>query len=387
MINFPQYVGPVAFGIKMGVILPGTPLVEDICQSLERCNQDGLLQDGDVACITESIVAVSQDNYVTTDEVSRQIRQKLSLETNDKVAVVFPIASRNRFSLILKGIAKAVPRGEVVVQFSCPYDEVGNQVIPPEICEDKKDVIWWEKDLEKLDLRHPITRVNYIQLYRSIIEDTGAKATIYLSNRVNDVFQFNPQGVIAADIHTREKTKQKIASKVANCITLQETCNSGKAWSEWGLLGSNFSSNDRLKLAPREGKSFVKEVQQKISAKTGKKIEALIYGDGAYKDPSSGIYELADPNPVLASTDGLVTMREGIKYKYLADQYHHSGKSASEIEKLIEERKKTVVEQDSIEAEGTTPRPLGDLLASLADLISGSADEGTPLVLVKGFYK
>jgi len=387
MFNIPQYIGPMAFGIKMGVILPGTSIVEEIFKTLQQGNQDGLLGDGDVLCITESVVARSQTNYVTVDEVSRQIKEKLSLQDTDRVSVVFPIASRNRFSLILKGIALAVPRGEVAVQLSFPRDEVGNQIISPEFCEDKMDKLLRENEVQEADLNHPVTKVNYLELYRKIIEETGAKANVYLSNQLEHVFEMNPQGVIAADIHTREKTRAKLSRKIPNCITLQDICNQGEAWSEWGLLGSNLSSNEKLKLAPRNGEDTVNKLQQKVREELGKNIEVLIYGDGAYKDPSSGIYELADPRPVFASTNGLGSLREGIKYKYLADQYHQSGKTAQEIEAILEKKKKEAVVQDSIEAEGTTPRPLEDILASLADLISGSSDEGTPLVLVKGFNK
>ncbi len=208
-----------------------------------------------------------------------------------------------------------------------------------------------------------------------------------MSNDPLAITTFSLDGVIVADIHTREQTLSTINKVMDNCITLQNICNSGNSWSEWGLLGSNLSSGNKIKLAPREGEKLLTFLQERVANELGKKIELLIYGDGAYKDPSSGIYELADPQPVFASTGGLNSYREGVKYKYLADQYLNEGKNAEEIEKLMEERKKEVIYQDKMESEGTTPRPLGDLLASLADLVSGSADAGTPVVLIKGFLK
>ena len=387
MIEFPSYLGPMAFGIKMGVILPGTDLLNEVYQSMEKCHRDGLLSEGDALCITESVVARAQENYVSVAEVSQEIKETLHLKDQDRVAVVFPIASRNRFSLLLKSIAEAVSQGEVVVQLSFPYDEVGNQVIPPDMAEDRQEEIIWEEELQGKDLKHPITQVDYISLYRQIIEEAGAKATIFLSNKAPHILDFSPQAIIVADVHTRKKTKEKLSAALNNCITLQEICAHGENSSEWGLLGSNLSSNDRIKLAPKNGKEFVEAVQKKIMEKLSIRVEVLIYGDGAYKDPSSGIYELADPQPVFASTDGLGVLREGIKYKFLADQYYHNGKSPQEIEEMLQEKKKEAVALNSIETEGTTPRPVEDILASLADLVSGSADEGTPLVLVKGFNK
>ncbi len=390
MVQFPDYIGPMAFGIKMGVILPGTDLEEDVYRSLKQCNKDGLLGDGDVLCVTESIVARSQENYVTVDDIAKEVREKLELKPADKVAVVFPIASRNRFSMQLKGIARAVPQGEVLVQLSYPFDEVGNQVMEPEQCEDSpNDRVLWENDLQGVDLKHPVTRVNYLSLYREIIEETGARATIFFCNQWSKSVEYSPKGLIAADIHTREKTRRKIREGNRNCITLQDLCsdNTREAWSEWGLLGSNMAAGDKIKLAPRQGEEFVKNIQARVGERLGINLEVLIYGDGAYKDPSTGIYELADPKPVFAATDGLGRYREGVKYKYLADEYYNGGKSPEEIENLLEEKKKTAIQQDSMEAEGTTPRMMGDILASLADLISGSADEGTPLVLAKGYLK
>ncbi|HHX76915.1 MAG TPA: hypothetical protein GX697_00990 [Firmicutes bacterium] len=391
MKSFPAYIGPVALGIKMGVIFPGCDLAQMVVDAVEKCNSDKLLEDRDVLCLTESVLARAQNNYVTVEDISCQVREKLSLIGGSKLGVVFPIASRNRFSLILEGLAAAVPRGEVIVVLSYPCDEVGNQVVPidfmnflaPEASGKKS---FRETDFKDLDFVHPITKVNYIKLYKKIIEDCGAKANIVLSNDPTEVLKYDPDGVIVADIHTRIKTFNKIKVQFQNAITLKELCSTGESWSEWGLLGSNMASKKKLKLAPRLAGKFAEGLKQKVFHATGKDVEVIIYGDGAYKDPTTGIYELADPMPVFGATKGVTgKYREGVKYKYIADVGLEEGKTPKEIEEMLEQMKKSERARDDIEFEGTTPRKMEDLLASLADLVSGSADAGTPLVLVKGF--
>lgn len=385
-MKIPEYIGPMAFGLKMGVILPGMDIIKTICEPLEKCYQDGLLSNNDVICITESIVARSQNNYITVDDITREIKEKLQVKDQHRLAVVFPIASRNRFSMILRGIARSVPQGEVVVQLSYPFDEVGNQIIEPYFSKKlNKDLINLE-DLEGQDFRHPLTGVNYIELYRNIIEEEGASANIILSNDPLQALNLNPDAVIAADIHTRTSTKEKICCSYNNCITLDQLCTKGEAYSEWGLLGSNMSSGERLKLAPKDGQKVVNDLRSEVKERLGIKVEVMIYGDGAYLDPSSGIYELADPRAAFAATDGLDRLREGVKYKYLADQCFHEDKMiAEEIEALLTDSKQKKLSEDSIDREGTTPRRMEDVLASLADLVSGSADAGTPVVVIKGF--
>ncbi|MGM0689771.1 MAG: coenzyme F420-0:L-glutamate ligase [Bacillota bacterium] len=388
MLKLPDYIGPLAYGLKMGVILPGMDIVEKLMEPLALCHSDGLLGDGDVICITESIVARAQNNYVTIDDVAREIGGKLKLTKSGRIAVVFPIASRNRFSMIMKGIARSVPQGEVVVQLSFPDDEVGNQVIDNEFIEKLgKDLIGPE-DLKGYEFKHPITGVDYINLYRETIEKEGARSVIFLSNNPLHILGFKPDGVIAADIHTREATKKTISSKFQNCISLDQVCNDGVSFSEWGLLGSNMSSGEKLKLAPRNGLQVVNQLKEKIKEDLNIEVEVMIYGDGAYLDPSSGIYELADPRAAFAVTDGLNCVREGFKYKYLADHcFHEEKKSADEIEAILSDNSRRDLSEDSIDKEGTTPRCMEDILASLADLVSGSADAGTPVVVIRGFLK
>lgn len=388
--TWPAYIGPAAFGLKMGVFLPGSDLVGAIGKRAEDLHQDGLLADGDVICVTESVVARVQNNIVPTDRVAEEVRAKLGLEPTSTLGVVFPIASRNRFSVILEGLSKAVPQGRVVVQFSYPYDEVGNQTVDPKYAASRgaMDVVFRHEEIPQEFLLHPVTRLDYGSYYIDIIRQQGAEPKIIYANDPQAILTENPDGVIAADIRTRHNTKAKIQEKFTNCITLGDLCNSGDVASEWGLLGSNMSSDGKLKLAPRDGDRIAREIQAEVKRRTGKEVEVLIYGDGAYKDPSTGIYELADPVTTFGSTDGLKNrIRTGIKYKMIADKLYAEGKSKEEIETAIKEAENCEVSANSMEAEGTTPRKMTDILASLADLVSGSADAGTPVVLIKNIYK
>ena len=391
MAKLPAYIGPAAFGLKMGVIVPGSDLLQMITDVITSCDRDGLLADTDVLCVTESIVARSQNNFVTTDEIAQEVQDSLQVGPQGKIGVVFPIASRNRFSMILEAIAAAVPQGEVIVQLSWPRDEVGNLIISEEFASSLGKVYTDQITQDELvgnSFKHPITEVDYIDLYTKIIDKQGAKATIILSNDPEHILTMSPDGVIVADIHTRHKTNKRLDGKVKT-VMLSELCSSPHqpAWSEWGLLGSNMSSGQRLKLAPRDASAFARDVQREIAEITGKEVEVIIYGDGAYKDPTTQIYELADPQPVFGATDGFANvMREGFKYKYLADIYHQQGKTALEIEDILKQQQGVVNIQSQVEAEGTTPRRMEDVIASLADLVSGSADAGTPLILVKGFF-
>jgi len=390
MGKLPAYVGPAAFGLKMGVIVPGSNLLRMVTEVVMDCERDELLDDGDVLCVTESVLARAQGNFVTTGEVAVEIRERLQITPSARVGVLFPIASRNRFSMILEAIASAVPEGEVGVQLTWPRDEVGNQVISEEFASSLGKVYTDSISSEELtgySFKHPITDVDYIDLYRQTIIKQGAQATIVLSNDPEHLLTYSLDGIIIADIHTREKTRKALAGKV-NAITLSELCSSPDqpSWSEWGLLGSNMSSGNRLKLPPRDASAFAKDIQREVAELTGKEVEVIIYGDGAYKDPTTQIYELADPQPVFGATDGFINaMREGFKYKYLADLYHQQGKNSGEIEEMLK-LQQDISSQSQVEAEGTTPRRMEDVIASLADLVSGSADAGTPLILVKGFF-
>lgn len=389
MTGIPDYVGPCAFGIEMGVLLPGCDLQSRVIEALENVVEDGLLADGDTICLTESVVARSQHNYVTTDEIAQEIRDDCALSPDQTIGVLYPITSRNRFVPILKGISRAVPDGNVIVQLSHPTDEVGNRTLPPEVAaklEEETDDHIRTDDLDG-SYPHPVTSVDYIQLYRETIADQGAEPTVFLSNDPERILEYRPDAVIVSNVHEREKTREAVAAHMGRVLTLQDLANdeTSDAWSEWGLLGSNMSSDEKIKLAPRRADEFAVELQERIDDKFGKHVHVIVNGDGAYKDPSSGIYELADPCAAFGSTPDLRdSLRSGVKYKYLVGKYHEEGKSSEEISDILAAKSEDHHEESSIESEGTTPRRLQDLLASLADLLTGSADAGTPLVLVKG---
>ncbi|MGI6081756.1 MAG: coenzyme F420-0:L-glutamate ligase [Limnochordia bacterium] len=390
MTRLPDYVGISALGIKIGVVVPGSDIVHMVYDVLVKCDADGLLHNDDTVCITESIVARAQNNLVTTDDIALDTRRKLNLKPDSKLGILFPLLSRNRFSLILKGLARAVNSGEVVVQFAHPTDEVGNPLLPKQAAEDlgksEKDVISLA-ELGNHRTRHPITDVDYIELYQQIIDDQGARPCLYICNDPLELTRHQPDGIVVANVHKRNQIRQQMQAANQNCITLQDLCSTGEtAWSEWGLLGSNLSSEDVLKLAPREADKIANELQGLVAEKLGKHVEVVVYGDGAYRDPSTGIYELADPQPAFGITAGLRDRyRCGLKYKYIVDDLWHKGSSIADIEEALEARKKEALTPGSAETEGTTPRRMEDLLATLADLVSGSADAGTPVVLIKGF--
>ena len=290
--------------------------------------------------------------------------------------------------MTLEGFSKAVPQGKVVVQFSYPYDEVGNQVLDPVYVQEEGGTNFTHADIPEDMLKHPVTKIDYGAYYIDIIEKQGAQAEIIYANDPLAVLGENPKGVIAADIRTRHKTKAKLMSAFPNCITLQELCSEGEVASEWGLLGSNMSSAGKLKLLPRSGDQVAQDIQTEVLKRTGVKVEVLIYGDGAFKDPETGIYELADPVATFGSTSELNNcVRGGVKYKMLADKLYAEGKGPKEIEAAIQVAQTEELQADSIGTEGTTPRNMKDILASLADLVSGSSDAGTPVVLIKNIYR
>ncbi len=393
MSRIPDYIGVSAFGVKMGVVVPGSNVPDMALEALTRCCQDDLLDDGDTVCITESVVARAQNNFVTLEDIAADVRLKLQLKEDSRLGIVFPILSRNRFSLILKGLAAAVPKGEVIIQLSHPADEVGNELFPDDLAESLgkgyEDTITLE-DVKGYQFSHPITEVNYVELYQQIVAEAGAKANIIISNNPTALKEYHPDGIVVASIHSRFKVLRKVEAAGLNAITLQDICSDPKAasWSEWGVLGSNMSAGDRLKLAPRYANELAAEVQARVAKELGKKIEVIVYGDGAYKDPATGIYELADPQPALGMTEGLSgRYREGLKYKYMVDKMYAEGVKYEDIEASLAEAQKKTYSRNSIETEGTTPRKAEDLISSLSDLVSGSADAGTPMVLVKGFLK
>ncbi len=393
MKNIYDYLGLVAFGVKGGVVLPGDDIGEFVIETLSKCVQDNLISNGDIICVTESVVARSQDNFVSVDEIAKTLKKTLDLKSSSTVGVLFPILSRNRFSSILKGISRATEKGKVVLQLSFPSDEVGNRIISEETLYHLG--LGLDSYIKKVELKgvfvsHPITGVDYLDYYEGIIKDEGATPDIYLCNNPHQILSYPIDALIVSTIHKRIEDKEIFINEFSNVITLQEVFNNPESpsWSEWGLLGSNLSAGENIKLAPREASKVAEHIQEKIMEKWGLSVEVIIYGDGAYKDPVTGIYELADPQPAFGLTKGLLNRwRLGVKYKYLADSLFSEGKSREEIGKCITERREILkcTPSNAHEELGTTPRRSEDLIASLADLVSGSADAATPVVVVKGF--
>lgn len=383
-------IGTHVRGIRTPIIKEGDDLVEIIVSSLKRSweTNNYKLKDNDVVGITESIVARAQGNYVDINDIAEEIKNKFS----DEIGIVFPILSRNRFSMILKGIAKSGRK--IYLQLSYPNDEVGNPVLDEEKMNQKNidpysDVIS-EGDYYKYfgDYKHPFTGVNYVDLYKEIASETEIE--VILSNRPETILNYTDH-ILAADIHTRFKTKKILKDAGAkNVLGLDDICSedNGKGYNkDYGLLGSNKASDIELKLFPRNGQKVVDEVQKRLKKITGKNIEVMIYGDGAFKDPVAKIWELADPVVSPAYTSGLEGTPSEVKIKYLADNdlKDLNGKElVNSMKEEIKNKEKDLVA--NIKSQGTTPRRLTDLLGSLCDLASGSGDKGTPVVLIQGYF-
>lgn len=364
-------------------------VVESLLKSLEEDRYE--LADRDVLAITESLVARAQGNYITLDKVEKDLKTKFACE---KIGVVFPILSRNRFFLILKAIARTFSHIHLLLSY--PYDEVGNPIMDMERMDEAginpgSDYLT-EEDYRRLlgeGFTHPFTGIDYVRLYKAAAVNDNV--VVGFANDPTAVLEFT-RDVLAADIHSRERTKRLLRKAGARKVYgLDEICTApvdGSGYHpRFGLLGSNFAAEEKLKLFPRDGQVFVESVQERIRILTGKNVEVMIYGDGAFKDPAAKIWELADPVVAPAYTSGLDGTTNEVKLKYLADS-ELSGLPKSEIEEAmkrrIKEKKATLVGQ--MEAQGTTPRRLTDLLGSLADLSSGSGDKGTPVVLIQGYF-
>ena len=377
-------VGVVVRGIRIPIIRRGAALDDIVIESLLSAakSENFTFKDRDILAITESVLAKSQGNYVHVDQVASDIRNKFGEEAT--IGVVFPIFSRNRFSIILKGIAKGAKK--IVLQLSYPHDEVGNPLVNPDEIYYKNvnpysDLFTEEQFRETFGYEstvNPFTQVDIIEYYKEI----NPNIEIIFSNIPTEILNYT-ENVLVADIHTRVRDKELIeAAGGKKVFTLSDVLSTPVDDSgfneEYGLLGSNASTDDTLKLFPREGQCFVDKVQEKLLQITGKRIEVMIYGDGAFKDPVAGIWELADPVVSPAYTAGLEGTPSEYKLKYLADSL---GLDDGDIVKKIKERKAT--QKESL---GTTPRRIPDLVGSLADLTSGSGDRGTPVVYLQGYF-
>ncbi len=387
-------VGTVSRGIRCPIIREGDDLAKIVTDSvLEAAESEGFsLRDRDVVSLTESIVARSQGNYADVNAIAKDVKAKLGGET---IGVIFPILSRNRFAICLKGIAMGAKK--VVLMLSYPSDEVGNALITYDMIDNVgvnpySDVLSLEKYRELFgENKHEFTGVDYVEYYSNIIREAGAEVEVVFANQPTAILKYT-DCVLNCDIHTRQRTKRILKANGAKIVCgLDDILTSsvdGSGYNEkYGLLGSNKSTEDKIKLFPKECKDLVLDIQARLLEKTGKHIEVMVYGDGAFKDPQGNIWELADPCVSPAFTDGLIGTPNELKLKYLADNDFKdlSGEELkAAISKSIKEKQDNLV--GNMASQGTTPRQLTDLIGSLCDLTSGSGDKGTPVVLVQGYF-
>ena len=395
MSNNERRVGTVSRGIRCPIIRQGDDLAAIVTDSvLEAAQAEGFaLRDRDVISVTESIVARSQGNYATVDDIAQDVKEKLGGGT---VGVIFPILSRNRFAICLRGIAKGCKK--VVLMLSYPSDEVGNELVSLDKIDEKgvnpySDVLTLQQYRELFgENKHEFTGVDYVQYYGDLIRESGAEAEIIFANQAKAILDYTDT-VLTCDIHTRARTKRILKAAGAKIVLglddiLTAPVNGSDCNERYGLLGSNKSTEDKVKLFPRACQGLVLDIQQRILDRTGKHVEVMVYGDGAFKDPKGKIWELADPVVSPAFTDGLVGTPNELKLKYLADNDYKdlSGEALREAISASIRAKDGSSLVGNMAAQGTTPRQLTDLIGSLCDLTSGSGDKGTPVVLVQGYF-
>ena len=389
-----RMIGTVSRGVRAPIIRSGDNIVDIVIDSvIEAANEGGYnIADNDIIGITETVVAKSQGNYATVDDIATDIKAKFPEGT---IGVIFPILSRNRFAICLRGIAKGARK--IVLMLSYPSDEVGNHLVSLDMIDESgvnpyTDVLDLKKYRELFGYaKHRFTGMDYVEYYQSLIEECGCECEIIFANNPRAILTYT-KDVLCCDIHTRQRTKRILKDAGASTVfgldeILRESVNGSGYNEKYGLLGTNKSTEDKVKLFPRDCQRVVDEIQKKILAKTGKNVEVLIYGDGAFRDPVGKIWELADPVVSPAYTKGLEGTPNELKLKYLADNdfAHLSGE---ELKTAIKER---IVKKDTnlvgnMASQGTTPRQLTDLIGSLCDLTSGSGDKGTPVVLVQGYF-
>lgn len=387
-------VGTTVRGIRCPIIREGDNLADIIVESvLGAAESEGFaLRDRDVIAATESIVARAQGNYASVEAIAKDVKAKLGGGT---IGVIFPILSRNRFSICLKGIAMGAKK--VVLMLSYPSDEVGNELVSLDQLDEAgvnpySNVLTLERYRELFgENRHPFTGVDYVAYYSELIRGAGADVEVIFANNPREILNYT-KNVLTCDIHTRMRTKRILKAAGAEAVCgMDDILNApvdGSGCNEkYGLLGSNKSTEDMVKLFPRECTDLVLDVQKQILDKTGKHVEVMVYGDGAFKDPVGKIWELADPCVAVANTEGLEGTPNEVKLKYLADNDFKdlSGEALKNaISARIREKKENLV--GDMASQGTTPRRLTDLIGSLCDLTSGSGDKGTPVILVQGYF-
>ena len=389
-----RMVGTVSRGIRAPIIRSGDDLVEIVTQSLlSAAREEGFaIRDRDVVALTEAIVARAQGNYASVDHIAQDVRTKLGGET---VGVVFPILSRNRFAICLRGIARGAKK--IVLMLSYPSDEVGNHLVSLDKLDEQgvdpyRDVLSLDRYRQLFGYeKHPFTGVDYVEYYQSLIQEEGAQAEVVFANDPRAVLQYT-QDVLCCDVHTRARTKRLLkaagARRVFGLDDILSAPVDGSGYNEkYGLLGSNKSTEEQVKLFPRDCQPLVEAIQAKLLELTGKHVEVMVYGDGAFKDPVGKIWELADPVVSPAYTPGLEGTPNELKLKYLADNNfaHLSGEALRQaIQEEIHKKDANLVGQ--MVSEGTTPRRLTDLIGSLCDLTSGSGDKGTPIIHIQGYF-
>ena len=387
-------VGTVSRGIRCPIIREGDDLAKIVTDSvIEASEYEGFpLRDKDVISITESIVARAQGNYASVGDIADDVRAKLGGET---IGVIFPILSRNRFAICLKGIAMGAKK--VVLMLSYPSDEVGNELVSLDKLDDAgvnpySDVLSLEKYRELFgENKHEFTGVDYVEYYGNIIKEAGAEVEIVFANRAATILQYT-DCVLTCDIHTRARTKRILKAAGAKAVIglddiLTSSVNGSGYNTKYGLLGSNKSTEDKIKLFPNECTDLVYDIQKRVFDATGRHVEVMVYGDGAFKDPKGKIWELADPVVSPAFTDGLVGTPNELKLKYLADNDYKDLKGEAlkaAISESIKNKQNDLV--GNMASQGTTPRRLTDLIGSLCDLTSGSGDKGTPIVWIQGYF-
>ena len=389
-----RMVGTVSRGIRAPIIRAGEDLAAIVTDSVLAAAADGgfAIREKDIVALTESIVARVQGNYASVSDIAADVRAKFGGET---VGVIFPILSRNRFAICLRGIAQGAKK--IVLMLSYPSDEVGNHLISLDAMDEHgvdpyRDVLTLEKYREMFGYeKHPFTGVDYVEYYESLIRESGAEVEIIFGNDPRAVLPYT-KNVLCCDIHTRARTKRILKAAGAERVYgMDEILNApinGSGYNEkYGLLGSNKATEDQVKLFPRDCQDLVEDIQKRLLDATGAKVEVMVYGDGAFKDPVGKIWELADPVVSPAYTSGLEGTPNELKLKYLADNEfsHLSGDALKEaIKTKIHEKDGDLVGQ--MASEGTTPRRLTDLIGSLCDLTSGSGDKGTPIVYIQGYF-
>lgn len=387
-----RMVGTTSRGIRTPIIKEGDNLANIVVDSVIKAskNEEFKIHDKDIICVTEAVVGISEGNYCTVDDIANDIRYKY---VNGEVGVVYPILSRNRFSLILKGIARGAKK--IVMLLSFPSDEVGNGILDENRLSSSPfnlSSIITENDYNEYfgDFIHPFTGINMVSFYRDLVKSEDCEIEFVFSNNPLDILKYTPY-VLNCDIHTREHTKELFINTGALCYSLTDVMNKSNNGSgynpKYGLLGSNKSTEERLKLFPKDGEKLILDIQKKMKELTGKDLEVMVYGDGAFKDPVGHIWELADPVVSPFYTSGLEGTPNEIKLKYVSDNKLADLRG----EDLIDAMKKEIRSKDNnlvgkMVTQGTTPRRITDLVGSLADLTSGSGDKGTPVVLIQGYF-